>query len=188
MKKGFTLIELLIVIAIIAIIAGAVLVAINPAKRIAEANDSQRWSEVNSLVNAISQFSVDNAGSPYICSSTANTYCTQIKSTVVNGYCAPTSTPEDVLATAFNETDSYIACNSSYGATCDTTSGDPDGCDITDKLIITGGYLPNIPTDPGMKTTSTSTRYKIYRTDPGSSCIEAPDKSTYTTSEIKACR
>lgn len=36
-QKSFTLIELLIVIAIIAIIAGAVLVAINPAKRLAQA-------------------------------------------------------------------------------------------------------------------------------------------------------
>ena len=59
---GFTLIELLIVIAVIAIIAGAVLVAVNPAKRINESNDSRRWSDVRSLSLAIGAFVTDNKG------------------------------------------------------------------------------------------------------------------------------
>ena len=42
-KKGFTLIELIIVVAIIALLAAATFVAVNPAKRIGEANDAQRW-------------------------------------------------------------------------------------------------------------------------------------------------
>jgi len=61
-QSSFTLIELLIVIAIIAIIAGAILVAINPAKRMAQAQDSRRWSEVESIATAISAYVVDNGG------------------------------------------------------------------------------------------------------------------------------
>ena len=61
-QKGFTLIELILVIAIIIIIAAAIFVALNPAKRIGDANDSQRWSEVNSVLGAIQQSIVDNTG------------------------------------------------------------------------------------------------------------------------------
>lgn len=52
-KPAFTLIELLIVIAILGILAAAVMVAINPAKRLAQARDAQRKSDVNAIANAL---------------------------------------------------------------------------------------------------------------------------------------
>ena len=55
-KKGFTLIELLIVIGIISILAGIVLVAVNPAQQFGKANDSERKSEVGTVLSAIYQF------------------------------------------------------------------------------------------------------------------------------------
>jgi len=61
-KQGFTLIELLVVIGIIAILAGVVIVALNPGRQFAQARNTQRWSNVNTILNAISQNQVDNKG------------------------------------------------------------------------------------------------------------------------------
>lgn len=61
-QKGFTLIEVLIVIGIIAVLAAVVLVAINPARHFAQAHNAQRATNVEALLNAIGQRSIDNKG------------------------------------------------------------------------------------------------------------------------------
>lgn len=61
-SRGFTLIEILIVIGLIAILAAIVLVAVNPARQFAQANNTQRNSNVNALLNAIGQYIVDHKG------------------------------------------------------------------------------------------------------------------------------
>lgn len=64
MKKqtGFTLIELLLVILIIAILAVVVFVALNPAKRLSDARDSRRWTDVETILTAVHEYIVDNNG------------------------------------------------------------------------------------------------------------------------------
>lgn len=52
-KRGFTLIELLIVIGILAILATAVILVLNPAQLLAQARDSQRISDLGSVKSAI---------------------------------------------------------------------------------------------------------------------------------------
>lgn len=61
--KGFTLIEILLVIALIAILASIVIVAINPARQLGQAQDAQRHSDVKTILDAVGQYSIDNAGS-----------------------------------------------------------------------------------------------------------------------------
>jgi len=61
-KQGFTLIELLVVIGVLTVLLAIVLVAINPARQFSQANDTQRRSDVNAILNAIHQFAADNKG------------------------------------------------------------------------------------------------------------------------------
>ncbi len=61
-KAGFTLIEVLVVMGIIALLSTIVLVAINPSRQFAQSRDTQRTSNVVSILNAIGQRAVDNRG------------------------------------------------------------------------------------------------------------------------------
>ena len=60
--SGFTLIEILVVIGLIAVLAGVVLVAVNPSRQFAQGRDSQRNSNLNALLNAIGQKIADSKG------------------------------------------------------------------------------------------------------------------------------
>ncbi len=61
-KKGFTLIELLVVVGILAILLAITLIAINPARQFAQANNTKRSSDVNAILNAVGQYAADNSG------------------------------------------------------------------------------------------------------------------------------
>ncbi len=65
MKKahlGFTLIEILLVVAAIAILAGIVILAINPTKQLGDTRNSQRRVDVTTILDAVYQYSLDNNG------------------------------------------------------------------------------------------------------------------------------
>lgn len=61
-NAGFTLIEILVVIGIIALLATIVIIAINPARQFAQARNTQRQSNINTILNGIGQNIADNKG------------------------------------------------------------------------------------------------------------------------------
>jgi prepilin-type N-terminal cleavage/methylation domain-containing protein len=78
-QKGFTLLEILLVVAAIAILAGIVIIAINPTKQLADTRNSQRRSDVNSILNGVYQWSIDNKGKLPSGSSASSTISTTTK-------------------------------------------------------------------------------------------------------------
>src|SRR5437667_6776235 len=61
-QSGFTLIELLVVIGILAVLLAIVLIAINPARQFAQANNTKRRSDIGAILNAVGAYTADNAG------------------------------------------------------------------------------------------------------------------------------
>ena len=64
-RKGFTLIELIIVIAIIAILAAAIFVAIDPAQKLNSSRNEQRLSDITNILDRVVEYQVDNSGAHY---------------------------------------------------------------------------------------------------------------------------
>lgn len=57
--EGFSLIEILVVVALIIILATITIVAINPGKNFRDTRNAQRSSDVNSILNAVTQYTTD---------------------------------------------------------------------------------------------------------------------------------
>ncbi len=74
-RKGFTLIEVLLVIAILSILAGIVVIAINPGKQLGDSRNTQRRADVNTIINAVYQYSVDNGSLPASITTTPTDIC-----------------------------------------------------------------------------------------------------------------
>lgn len=120
-KKGFTLVEILLVIVIIAILAAIVIVAINPGRQISQANNTQRSSDVTSILNATHQYAIDNRGvlpdviiaTPTVIANDGINICTELVPTYI------AAMPFDPTATGAGYT-SCTTYNTGYNISVDT--------------------------------------------------------------------
>ncbi len=74
-SRGFTLLEILLVVGIIAILAGIVIVAINPSKQLATVRNTERKSDIKTIYNAITQYYIDNSHYPASLTSVLTEVC-----------------------------------------------------------------------------------------------------------------
>lgn len=110
---GFTLIELLIVIALIAILAGAVIIALNPARQFSQARNSERWSHVSAIANAVQLNIAENQG-VFTCAASIPTTSTVMASTGGYDICG-CLVPDQLASLPFDPSASgasYTSCTS----------------------------------------------------------------------------
>jgi uncharacterized protein (TIGR02145 family)/prepilin-type N-terminal cleavage/methylation domain-containing protein len=73
--SGFTLLEILLVIGIIAVLAGIVILAINPNRQLASVRNTQRKSNLAEINKALYQYYIDNSRYPVSVTSTLTEIC-----------------------------------------------------------------------------------------------------------------
>ena len=61
-SKGFTLLEILLIVAALAILSGIVILATNPGNQLSHAKNDQRKVDINIILNAVYQYSLDHNG------------------------------------------------------------------------------------------------------------------------------
>ncbi len=129
LHKGFTLLEILLVVAAIAILAAVVIRALNPSKQLADTRNSQRSLDLNTIVNVIYQYEIDNKGA--------------LPDTDANGgVLIPVGTydasdPDNIID------DSVEICRSTSTADCAT-----NGLVDLSPLLENKKYIVAIPNDP----------------------------------------
>ena len=117
-QKGFTLIELLVVIGILAVLLAITLIAINPARQFANANNIARRSHVTQILNAVGQQIAENKGS------------------------LPSGLSTSMAATAFNNTNLAGLCSALTPTYIPALPTDPslNSADITSCTTFNTGY------------------------------------------------
>lgn len=113
-NSGFTLIELLVVIGILGILLAIVLIAINPAAQFAQANNTARTNDINTILNAVHQYTADRRG---VLPAGITTSSLEIKKTGGADVCALLSPDYVSLLPVDPDTNNGIAvsdCTSAY--------------------------------------------------------------------------
>jgi type IV pilus assembly protein PilA len=143
-QQGFTLIELLLVIGIIAILASIVIVAINPTKQLGDARNAQRRSDVNTILNAVYQWSIDHNG-------------------VLPGY-----------MTGATVGTNYQICNcNTTNCPARSACGLP-GNAMINLRELSGSYVVGVPRDPQVSASASGTNYLIRKDSSGRVIVTAP--------------
>lgn len=142
-KKGFTLIELILVIAIVAVLAGAIFVAIDPARRLNESRNAQREGDVIAMLDAVVKYQVDNDGDHH----------SEVSAITAGEYVIVGTTDDD---------DGLCTSEASASAACSNTTTGSGTADCVDLTQLGTNYLADLPNDPS-NGSDADTSYYISR-------------------------
>jgi prepilin-type N-terminal cleavage/methylation domain-containing protein len=145
MNKGFTLLELLIVIAILAILASAAAVVLNPGEILRKGRDSSRVTDLNSIRTAINYY-IANTSSPVL-GSNSSVGCTD----QTTGY----------TYTHIANAGVFIGGTTSSASTTRTVAG-AGWIPVALSSLTGGSPLVAWPVDPSGATATSASRYYAY--------------------------
>jgi prepilin-type N-terminal cleavage/methylation domain-containing protein len=128
-RKGFTLVEIIIVIAIIAVLAAAIFVAVDPARRIQESNNARRWSDVTTMLDAVIKNQADNEGT-------------------LHAEVSAITADEFVIIGTTDDDDGLCASETTADAACSNVATATGTADCVDLSELGSKYLAAVPTDP----------------------------------------
>jgi len=158
-KNGFTLIEILLVVAAISILAGIVILAINPGKQLAESRNAQRRADVKTILEGIYQWNIDNGGTNII-------YPTNVLSSSPTEICHLEQADNMYCFTgmgqSFGQDQICLTLNCYYSGLADFTA-----------LTYEERYLNSMPVDPKNESTH-GTGYQIRQSSNGRITVSAP--------------
>jgi len=113
-------------------LAGIVILAINPNKQLGNANDTERQAEINTILNAVYQYAIDN-----------------------NGVLPEDTDGESIATTAKMLGESGGSCS----GICDAVTTDADCIDLSGPLVP--DYLVDMPIAPDEDADEDTTGYYI---------------------------
>lgn len=131
--RGFTLIELIVVMGILAVIAATIAVAVDPARRLHEANNVTRRTDVRAVLEAVKTYQADNGAFPATAVAIDNDDAT-VQMLGAGG----------------------TACGS---LTCGSLAFPASSCFVTGLDGDLSRYLKKLPKDPVTGTTTTAQYY-----------------------------
>lgn len=138
-RQAFTLIELLLVLAIIAFLTPVVLLALNPTKQLGRGRDTQRQSDINTILNAVYQYQIDTGTLPstipigtaaQICKGTAASCNHGVNLRMLTGAYL-VNIPTDPQAPATGTGTRYFIVRDADGRLTVTAPGGEQGSDIS---------------------------------------------------------
>jgi type II secretory pathway pseudopilin PulG len=154
--SGFAFLEMVLVVAVIGIFASIVIIAVNQGRQSAATRNAQRHVDVNTILGAIYQYSLDHDGSvPSSINTSSSQTCSSVGSQNLNA---------------------FSICKA--GTSIVGGNGTCNGIDLED-LTEDGVYAVSLPTDPSghvsLSSQTTHTGYFVIRESSGHITVCAPD-------------